>query len=152
MKKSSKGVTLIALSVMIIIILIIASVTTYTGVNSLQEAKEERLTNELEMVQHAVLETYTKYKTIKNEDYLVGSPITSISDIPQEYQERLNKVAFLSTAIKEEKYFRLSKEDMKKIGITNAQFEYIVNYRSGEVMNATETKTISGKVLYITFE
>lgn len=154
MKNNQKGITLIALCVMIIIILIIASVTTYTGINSLQEAKEERLTNELKMVQHAVLETYTKYKTIKNEEYLVGSPIASVSDIPKEYQERLNhkETAFLGAAIKEEKYYLLDVEAMEKLGITNAHFKYIVNYNSGEVMNADVTKTASGKVLYITFE
>ena len=38
MKKNEKGVTLIALAVMIIVIVIIASVTVYSGTNSIQNA------------------------------------------------------------------------------------------------------------------
>ena len=58
MKKNEKGVTLIALAVMIIVIVIIASVTVYSGTNSIQNAKQRRLKVELDMVQHAVLENY----------------------------------------------------------------------------------------------
>ena len=74
--KNQKGVTLIALVVMIIIILVIATITTYSGVNTLQDSKEKKLIVELEMVQHAALEIYTKYKTVGIESYLVGEELT----------------------------------------------------------------------------
>ena len=78
MKKNEKGVTLIALAVMIIVIVIIASVTVYSGTNSIQNAKQRRLKVELDMVQHAVLENYIKYKEFDDTKYLLGTPLTSI--------------------------------------------------------------------------
>ena len=72
MKKEQKGVTLIALVVMIIVIIVIATVTTYSGVSTLQDSKEKKMIVELEMIQHATLEVYTKYKTVGLESYLLG--------------------------------------------------------------------------------
>ena len=66
MKKYQKGVTLIALAVMVILILMIATTTIYSGVISIQESKQKRISIELETVQHAVLENYTKYKVLND--------------------------------------------------------------------------------------
>ena len=59
--KNNKGITLIALAIMIIVIIIIASVTVYSGISAVKDSKEKKLQTELETVQHAVLENYSKY-------------------------------------------------------------------------------------------
>ena len=146
--KNQKGVTLIALVVMIIIILVIATITTYSGVNTLQDSKEKKLIVELEMVQHAALEIYTKYKTVGIESYLVGEELTK-EQIPTIYFNFLNSTAFLTTAKKDEKYYLLNEEVLEEIGITNSSHTYIVNYGSGEVMNYYVQETASGKLLYM---
>ena len=43
MKKNENGVTLIALAIMVIVMLMIASVTVYSGVISIQESKQKRI-------------------------------------------------------------------------------------------------------------
>lgn len=146
--KNQKGVTLIALVVMIIIILVIATITTYSGVNTLQDSKEKKLIVELEMVQHAALEIYTKYKTVGIESYIVGEELTK-EQIPTIYFNFLNSTAFLTTAKKDEKYYLLNEEVLEEIGITNSSHTYIVNYGSGEVMNYDVQETASGKLLYM---
>ena len=60
--KSNKGITLIALAVTIIVLIIIASVGTYSGVQALRDSKENAQLSEVRMIQQAVLENYTKYK------------------------------------------------------------------------------------------
>ena len=148
MKKEQKGVTLIALIVMIVIIIVIATITTYSGVSTLQDSKEKKMIVELEMIQHAALEIYTKYKTVGIESYLVGEELTK-DRIPTEYYSFLNSTAFLTSAKKDEKYYLLNEEVLKEIGITNCDYTYIVNYSSGEVMNNDVQETASGKILYM---
>lgn len=148
MKKEQKGVTLIALVVMIIVIIVIATVTTYSGVSTLQDSKEKKMIVELEMIQHATLEVYTKYKTVGLESYLLGEELTK-DRIPTEYLSFINSTAFLTTAKKDEKYYLLNEETLKEMSITNCDYTYIVNYGSGEVMNNEVPETASGKILYI---
>ncbi len=151
MKKEQKGVTLIALVVMIIIIIVIATVTTYSGVNTLQESKEKKMIVELEMIQHAILEIYTKYKTVGMESYLVGEELSK-DEIPTEYYGFISSTAFLTTAKKEEKYYLLNQDILKEAGITNCDYTYIVNYSRGEVMNSEIQETASGRILYMSNE
>lgn len=152
MKKNEKGVTLIALAVMIIVIVIIASVTVYSGTNSIQNAKQRRLKVELDMVQHAVLENYIKYKEFDDTKYLLGTPLTTIEQIPFERYRILllnGNVAFRSDATAENKYYKLNKEAMEEMGLENPTFEYIVCYKTGEVMNSRIHTTVDDDPLYV---
>ncbi len=47
MKKNENGVTLIALAIMVIVMLMIASVTVYSGVISIQESKQKKNKNRI---------------------------------------------------------------------------------------------------------
>ena len=73
--KNQKGITLIALVITIIILLIIASVATYTGINAIQDSKNQSYMSEVEMLKQVVLENYTKYLTTKDEQYIRGEPL-----------------------------------------------------------------------------
>ena len=73
--ENNKGITLIALAITIIVLLIIASVGTYSGVEALRDAKEEAQISELNMVKQPVVENYTKYLTTKNNMYIRGTKL-----------------------------------------------------------------------------
>ena len=75
------GITLIALIITILVLTIIASVATYSGVDSLRQSKEEAQLAEVGMVQQVILENYTKYKMVKNEKYIVGTAITNYEEV-----------------------------------------------------------------------
>ena len=81
---NNKGVTIVSLTIIIIIMLILASVGVNIGIKNIKSVQDSKLTAELQMVQHAILEQYTKYKTTKDVVYLVGNKIT---------KEEVNKVA-----------------------------------------------------------
>lgn len=144
--KKDNGVTLIALIITIIIILILASITIYSGANSIKVAKSNSLQAQLSVVQHAALERYTQYTTSNDVDIIAGTKISN---------EEAEKVASeLGVTLKEEgEYYRLTPSDLSRIGITEGlEDTYIVNYQTGEVMNETETKTPLGEALYTSAE
>ena len=154
MKKNENGVTLIALAVMMIVMVIILSITTYSGISSVKESSRKKLTSELEIVQHAVLEVYTKYQIFNDISYLVGDKIQSINDIPTEYRDSLKvkNIAFSSNNRTESSYYKLDENKLKDIGIEESNYQYIVCYKTGEVMNITVKKTSNGELLYASFE
>lgn len=139
--KLNKGITLVALVITIIVVLILAGVTVYTGTNSAGKVKDKKLKSELGIVQHAVLEQYTKYSLTKNENDLKGLKLneSQIQEIESDMNITLNGT-----------YYYLDKLSMESIGIGNVDDVYVVNYSTGEVLNNTVRKTSEGEILYIT--
>lgn len=156
--ENNKGITLIALAITIIVLLIIASVGTYSGVEALRDAKEEAQISELNMVKQPVVENYTKYLTTKNNMYIRGTKL-NYSDV-QAIISEINNSANETVSLKvndydtsgssdiTEYYYRLSESELKEMGVTQAQDSYIVNYKTGEVINETLKATRTGVPLY----
>ena len=166
--KNKNGITLIALTITIIVLIIIASISVYSGMNSFHESKERKQISELSMVQQAILQQYQIYRKTGNKDYLVGEPIpyNEVKEIEEEFQNidssiNLKQIEYdISTDNPEDFYYLLEKKEneienvdtLKDIGITSNSeddIEYIVNYSTGEVFNNMDIKTRSGKALYI---
>ena len=162
--KNNRGITLIALAITIIVITIIASVGTYSGVQALRDSKENAQLSEVGMGQQAVLQNYTKYKTTGNDEYLVGTAITNYDEVTNVINE-LNSKSSETINLKldysyyyyaghggmdgnQYYYYELNAEDLKKLGITQEEDVFIVNYATGEVINKTLLVTRTGKTLY----
>ena len=139
--KENKGITLIALTITIIILVILAGVSLSGGVSAIQSSKDSKLKAQIDLVQHAVLERYTEYKTSKDEDLLVGTKLT-FEEADAKAKEM--EVMLLWT----DGYYELTKEDLKEIGVDEEDDIYVVNYTSGEVMNTTHMRTSNGEALY----
>lgn len=138
--RENKGVTLITLVITIIILLIIASISIGSGITGAEKTTENKLFSELKMVQHAILERYTRVMLTKEE--LPGKKLEQ-QEI-NELEQKLN-----GESLKGKEYYKITKNNLKELGITETIDEYIVNYQTGEVYNNTKHKTNSGKVLYI---
>ena len=99
--------------------------------------------SELNIVQHAILERYTK-AIFTHENY----PGKILSSDSAELKEIKNEGIELKG--KDTEYYKLSQEsEFKELGIENTEDEYVVNYETGEVFNLTQKKTKSGKILYV---
>lgn len=156
--KNEKGVTLAALTITIIILLILASVGTYSGIEALRSANEESQISELEMLQHVVLENYSKYLITHNvERYIVGKPLsyaevkTLVNGIDSSITLKIND--YDSEEETESKivksYYLLENTHLQEMSVNQVESgEYIVNYKTGEVINKSVQKTKSGKPLY----
>lgn len=141
MLKENKGITLIALIITIIVLIIIAAIGVRAGRESIRVSKDNRLLTELDMVQHAVFERYSKYKLINDKSYLVGTQIT--------YSEAKSTADKMKVVLPENlAYYKLTPTDLKSLGLEQSEYVYIVNYANGIVMNATEPETNTGEALY----
>lgn len=145
--KKQKGITIISLVITVIVLIIISGIGITMGIDSIKSSKDNKLTSELMMVQHAVLEQYTKYQTTKDITYLVGNKVEleEVNQIAQDYNITLVDIP---QKYSNKDYYRLDKASLLQIGIENTDDEYIVNYISGEVINITQ-KTTSNTALYV---
>lgn len=145
MIRENKGITLIALSITIIILLIIAGITISGGNESIKMSKSNKLLAELDMVQHACLERYTEYQLTKNESILVGTPVEySVAKELANTMGHTNDFPLEG----EGQFYRLSQANMENLGLSDGGDTYIVNYEKGIVMNETTNETPTGIYLY----
>lgn len=163
--KDNKGITMVALVITIIVLLILASVSIGGSLITKREAVENAMVTELNMVEHAALERYTKV-SITGEEY-PGTQYVTIDELKQDLEQAAstagvtsilsgsgsNPIVLQSETETDEngntKYYRLGKDDLSKLGITNTEDEYIINYERGEVINLTQIRTNSGEALYV---
>lgn len=129
--KNQKGITLITLVITIVVMIIIAGVATYSGIESLGSAKATAFIQELEMIQAKVNVIYEKRKTNSEEkEYYdkLGQDITVINE------ETLSQV--LGESSKEGfRYF--SKKDLSSIDLDDIKQNVIINYDTCEVVSIT---------------
>lgn len=144
--RKNNGITLVVLVITIIFILIIAGISIGGTLKEHEKANDIAHISELNMVQHAILERYTKTKL--TQDSLPGSDV-SVSDV-QSIVNEINLLSGENIQLKGTQYKRLSKEDLNEIGIKYEDDSFIVNYRTGEVINETLKVTPkSNKALYV---
>lgn len=153
--KEEKGVTLMALSIIIIVLLILTSITVNIGKDGIKESKEDAMLSELGMVQNAVLQRKTK-ADLTNETY-PGEKITTaginLDTVIAEINANVasGEKTVTRRDVEDENYYYLSDSNngLSDLGIDNSEDEYIVNYETGEVINYTTLVTGTGKPLYI---
>lgn len=171
MMKNEKGVTLMALSITIMLIFILASVT-IKGINEgAEDVQDNKLNAELGIIRQAITEQYMLAKAVgelkvpaTNEQvtFWIGDRIESAStiELPEaNYNSKdsngtkfFNRIANYQPVYQEDFYYRLSTEEqLKELGITRGDFKctYIVNYSTGEVYNETNQVTSDSYLLYM---
>ena len=144
-KNSTAGITLIALVITIIVLLIISGISITGTIRGKDEAEASAQLSELNMIQHAILERYTKAQLTK--ENLPGTTIEK-SEV-QLIIDEINSISGENITLKGTEYKKLSKDDLEKLGITGEEDTFIVNYNTGEVINETLKVTKSEKALYI---
>lgn len=158
MKKSNSenGITLTMLVITIIVILIIAGISISGGIAGIDSANDNKLIADLEKVQHAVTQRYSKFKLTKDKSLLVGTKVnlSELTDVPESINWRVFQFTNGETTPQypERKYYRLSKSDLESLGFSGEYkgSSYIVNYSSGEVYDEGQKQTSDGKALYKT--
>ncbi len=176
--KNEKGITLIALTITIIVMLILAGITLNSGIYTVSTSQDNIKVSALEVISHAVSEQYIKgmeYNVINvkydvnnldaKPELLIGT-IVQKNELPEEIQWVLKEQP---TTYFYECYYKLDAMALKKLNVdvgvvreaknsseeinandedTSTGDEYIVNYMTGEVYNCTLKVTSEGKPLY----
>lgn len=158
--RENKGITLIVLIITIVVLLIIAGISISGGITGIEESNDNRAMTELEKVQHAITQRYSKFELTKDKSLIVGTKIDDLPTIPTPTGEtkaptwkvfQVTSGATVSTH-PERKYYRLSQSDLQNLGLTGSEngSSYIVNYYSGEIFDENKKQTSKGTVLYKT--
>ena len=141
--KKEKGVTLLALIILVTILIVLATVSINGALKGHEDTKIDTLQSELEMVQNALLQRKTlSDKTNTNYSELPGKKINK-SEV-----ENIIKEKSITLKGEDGDYKLLNKSELKDLGITNTEDEYIVNYKTGEVINKTKFDDFD-KPLYV---
>lgn len=154
MIKNEKGVTMVALVVTVVILLIIASISINYGLNSIEEAKDNKLKSEISMVQHAVFEEYAKYEIQSkvNKDQALPGIEMQLDDVNKEINDGINLKITSYDDDKESHYYKIVPDEngkMEQLGLEKLVDTYIVNYKTGEAINITTQATSDGNLLYV---
>lgn len=143
--RENKGITLVALVISIIVLLIISGISITGSLHGDKEAKSAEQISELNIIQHAILERYTRVQLTKEE--LPGTTITK-ADV-QEVIDDINNKSGEHIQLKGTEYKELNKSDLETLGINGEKNIFIVNYKTGEVINKTARVTNLNEALYI---
>lgn len=167
MKKNlqeKSGITLIALSVTIVVLTILAGVSigASKGMKSnINRSKEITAMSDASKIQQAVIETYIKYRQMKNSTFLKGTKITyaEAKSIESNFKEIDSSICLKETLNYDEiegiedgiYYYKLTKSDLEALGLSNidSKDEFVVNYSTGEVFNISNPKTALGNAVYL---
>lgn len=146
--EKEKGITILSLVITVVVLLIISGIGIGFGTNAIKSAEDSKLTSELMMVQHAILEQYAKYRTTKDNSFLLGNKIEK-SQVENFANQMEINLAIIPQNYTNADYYQLDNASLTQLGIQNSSDEYIINYISGEVLNITKMKTSSGAPLYV---
>lgn len=143
--RKNEGITITSLVVTIIILLLISGISITGTIRGNKETEDVTQIAELNIIQHAILERYTKAQL--TQESLPGIDIEK-SEV-QLVIDEINSITGENITLKGTEYKELSEYDLQKLGITQEKNIFIVNYKTGEVINKTLKTTSSGKALYI---
>lgn len=146
--KDNKGITLVALIITIILMLILVSVTTYSGINSYKSAQVTKFVTQMQLLQ-AKVDDLVDSKTIEELNSMnLKTPTT---------QEQKNAITAAS-ASKEittndiNSYKVFSKEDVLNIlDVEDVQNDIMVNFETREIVNTVGIE-YDGKTYYTQYK
>ena len=161
-KLNNKGITLVALVITIIVLLILSSIATYSGLNVVKSSKLTVFTTEMKIMQTKVNEIYQKYKdgnsieidgtTYYGENKKSENSNSTILDIGQALDSvstQANKVFTESASgiTNKDGYKYWNNELVKKLGIEGVDGDFFVNVEKRSIVSY-DGFTYEGKDYY----
>ena len=137
---NSKGITLISLTITIAVLLILASIATYSGIDVIRQSKLDKFTAEMKVMQTQVNDLYQKYTD--GTSVTVGSNTYTGEDILNKIGQDLPSSAdsvFTSGAsgITDKTGYRYYDQDIiKELNIDGVEGEFYVNVKNRSVISA----------------
>ena len=137
---NSKGITLISLAITIAVLLILASIATYSGIDVIRQSKLDKFTAEMKVMQTQVNDLYQKYTD--GTSVTVGSNTYTGEDILNKIGQDLPSSAdsvFTSGAsgITDKTGYRYYNQDIiKELNIDGVEGEFYVNVKNRSVISA----------------
>lgn len=137
--KKQKGVTMISLVVTIIILVILSTMITHTGMESIRNSRFERFKNELEVLQKNVDVWYEETIELSSDEIMMGKKISG--ERKDEFESLISKVTnivnnenniIIKTDINRYRYF--GESEFSELQIEGIENEYIIDIKSQVVI------------------
>jgi len=139
--KNEKGITLTSLVIMIIVLIILASIVTYSGIGTIRYTNYNKAKAEMQTIQSNVNKWKEEYRKGNNDVLDYGDKLDELnSDLSQKVNDTFSKVEITDQTIKDNYRF-FSEEYLKNNLGLNASFDYLVNIIDRDVL-------LVGGVLY----
>lgn len=145
-KLNNKGITLMALVITIILLIILASIGTYSGIQVVKSAQFTAFSTELKIMQTQVNKLYDE-KRNGNDEYIdsLGETISSKTDVQQQANTVFTASASGITDQNGYKYF--DTKTIKRLNIEGVEGEFFVNIAKRSVVSY-EGFEYEGKTYY----
>ena len=155
MKTNEKGVTLIALTVTIIVLIILASVGVTSGISTINSSKLTKFTAEMKAMQEIINELYnswkvgdtvTTYRDYNGDEILnMGKDLLSVQQKVQQVFKSENEGGSGITNTDGYRYF--DNETIRYLFNKEMQQEFFVNIKERKIIS-TEGIKYNGKICY----
>lgn len=131
MNKNSKGITLVSLVITIIILMIITSVTIYTGSNVIKQVTLQNVNTDMMLIRAKVKTMEEQAKFNKDNSNYKGTPLINVLD-----NKKIDKLVDEGIVEDITKYYLLSKDDLNSMGLEKVDIAdgYLVNYETEEII------------------
>jgi Tfp pilus assembly protein PilE len=128
-KKS--GITMVALVITIIVMIILASVTIYTGSNIVKQASLQNINTNMMLIQAKTKTIEEQAKFNKDTSNYRGMKISEVED-----NELIDKLVSNNVIDDVDNYYLLTQTDLNAMGLEKIDIEdgYVVNYDTNEVI------------------
>lgn len=131
MNKNSKGITIVSLVITIIILMIITSVTIYTGSNVIKQVTLQNVNTDMMLIRAKVKTMEEQAKFNKDNSNYKGTPLINVLD-----NKKIDKLVDEGIVEDVTKYYLLSKDDLNSMGLEKVDIAdgYLVNYETEEII------------------
>lgn len=149
--ESERGITLIALTITILVLLVLSAVAINSGISTIKSAKLTAFTAEMKLMQGKVNELYRNWKDgVKfNEDEVLN--IGKKIEDADENVKNAAETAFLSANVKtedRENYKYYDSDTLKLLGLEEVKGEFFVNIQKRSVISYNGFKDDEGLYYY----
>lgn len=127
--RNEKGITLISLVIIIIVMLIIAGIVTYSGTETIYKSKKVAFISEMEIIQGKVNTIYEKRKLNQEDKEYYNNLGQEISVI------ETNKINTILGDSSSDGFRYFSKDNLKELDIQNINQDVIINFDTREVIS-----------------
>lgn len=131
MNRNSRGITLVALVLTIIILMIITSITVYTGTSIIKQVSLQNINTDMMLIQAKTKTIAEQAKFNKDNSNYKGTSLIEVHD-----NKKIDKLVEEGIVEDITKYYLLSKEDLNSMGLEKIDIAdgYLVNYESEEII------------------
>lgn len=129
--REQKGITLTMLVVTIIVLIIITSITIYTGNNLIEKTNLQNLNTNMLLIQAKVKTIEEDSKFNKNDAKLLGQKVSEVTE-----NQAVLKLVDEKVIDTPDAYYLLSQEDLNNMGLEKIKIEegFVVNYETQEII------------------